>query len=183
MVCILKNYIKFIIIILSTPRSCRSFQSMQRNMLRNNNNDNLLTASLNAMSSSSTKSTSKPNNDTSPVISMSSRQSLEGMGSPSSPGWQNERLNRLTEWAGSRETNRPITCEHQPNDMWLWTRWRGTILSMTWKPVLLSMIAGLAVDLLARNRLSANWGFFTVPPEPFISKFAGLKNYGNINYQ
>ena len=117
-------------IIVSTPRLCRSFQSTQRNMLRNNNNDNLLTASLNAMSSSSTKSMSKPNNDTAPVTSMSSRQLLEGMGSPSSPGWQKERLNRLTEWAGSRETNRPTTCECEPNDMWLWTRWRGTMLSV-----------------------------------------------------
>ena len=92
---------------------------------------------------------------------MSSRQLLEGMGSPSSPGWQKERLNRLTEWAGSRETNRPITCEYEPNDMWLWTRWRGTTQSMTWKPVLLSMAAGLMVDLLARN--FSNLGFLHSP--------------------
>ena len=44
---------------------------------------------------------------------------LEGIGSPSNPGWESGRLNRLTEWADSSVPNRPIICEYQPEGSWL----------------------------------------------------------------
>ena len=65
---------------------------------------------------------------------MSSRELLEGIGSPSNPGWQSERLNRITEWAGSNKVNRPIICEYDPDDFWLWTKWRGEIRFNSRKP-------------------------------------------------
>lgn len=51
---------------------------------------------------------------------------------PSNVGWQSDRLNRLTEWAEDQKPNRPIICEYNPRGLWLWTRWKGTVLKATW---------------------------------------------------
>lgn len=76
---------------------------------------------------------------------------LEGIGSPSNPGWESGRLNRLTEWADSSVPNRPIICEYQPKGSWLWRKWRGTVLKATWRSVVGIMLAGLALDFVARD--------------------------------
>ena len=44
-------------------------------------------------------------------LHLAGSNALEGIGSPSNPGWESGRLNRLTEWADSSQPNRPIICE------------------------------------------------------------------------
>lgn len=78
-------------------------------------------------------------------------RAVEGTGVPSNRGWKSGRLNKLADWTVAEETNRPVICEYEPQGWWLWTKWAGTVLSITWRSVLLSMIMGAAVDYWARS--------------------------------
>ena len=60
-------------------------------------------------------------------------------GLPSTPGWEGGRLDQLTNWAVAEESNRPVICIYKPDALWLWTKWRGTVLSLTVLPVLITM--------------------------------------------
>lgn len=101
---------------------------------------------------------------------------LEGIGMPSNPGWSRGRLDRLTEWAGSNQPNRPVICEYEPSGFWLWFKWRGTVLKMTKVSVWLSMMVGLGVDLFCRRSIATKWSLVQVPPatEPLIQSLVGL---------
>ena len=89
--------------------------------------------------------------------SIARSNALEGLGMPSNPGWESGRLNRLTEWADSSESNRPIICEYKPKGRWLWCKWNGTVLKATWKSVLVAMLTGLVLDFFARGGSFANY--------------------------
>ena len=52
-------------------------------------------------------------------------------------------LDELTDWAVSEEANRPIICEYESDGLWLWTKYRGTVLSLTIVPCLFTMALGL----------------------------------------
>jgi hypothetical protein len=67
-------------------------------------------------------------------------------GRPSSPGWKSGQLDTLTDWAVAEEANRVIIREYEPDGLWLWTRWRGTVLKLVIVPVMLSMCLSAAVD-------------------------------------
>jgi hypothetical protein len=67
-------------------------------------------------------------------------------GRPSSPGWKSGQLDTLTDWAVAEEANRVIIREYEPDGVWLWTRWRGTVLKLVIVPVVLSMCLSAAVD-------------------------------------
>jgi hypothetical protein len=97
-------------------------------------------------------------------------------GRPSTPCWESGRLNQLTEWAVADETNRPIICEYQSDGFWLWTKWRGTVLSITILPVILSITFGVAVHLWATTLSAASWPLLSVPPpdDPLIQQLNGL---------
>ena len=56
---------------------------------------------------------------------------LDDLGFPSSPGWRQGRLDKLTDWADNETPNRPIVSEYDPNDWWLRSRWKGTVLKLT----------------------------------------------------
>ena len=73
------------------------------------------------------------------------------------PGWEAGRLNQLTDWAVADQTNRPVICEYKADGAWLWRKWRGTVLSITLVPVLVSMGFGVAIDLAARFGCDATW--------------------------
>ena len=113
--------------------------------------------------------------------SASSKAILEGTGLPSNVGWQSDRLNRLTEWVEKQKSNRPIVCEYNPKGLWLWRRWKGTVLKATWGSVLLAMLTGLVVDYFARGRCLANyklsWSLLAVPSQtdPLIRRLTGVK--------
>jgi len=98
---------------------------------------------------------------------------------PSNPGWKSDRLNRLTEWAESKEPNRPIICEYEPSGFWLWTKWRGTVLKATWPSVAMAMCTGLLLDFFARGGSLGrpSWSLLSVPTptDPFIQRLAGVK--------
>lgn len=105
------------------------------------------------------------------------RRGLDGEGTPSAIGWKSGRLERLTDWTVSKEANRPVITQYNPNSLWLWSRWKGTVLSLIYKSVLLSMASGLAIDFSARSISNASWRIFSVPPasDPLIQSLEGLR--------
>lgn len=54
---------------------------------------------------------------------------------------------KLSSWALSTASNRPIVSEYNPDGLWLWTQWDGTIREMTFKNVIISILWALLVDL------------------------------------
>lgn len=112
-------------------------------------------------------------------LQVAANNALEGIGMPSTPGWESGRLNRLTEWADSAKPNRPIICEYIPKGQWLWRKWNGTVLKATWKSVVFAMLAGLALDFIARGgSLSSykklSWDMAAVPSatDPMIKRLS-----------
>ena len=97
-------------------------------------------------------------------------------GLPSTPGWRAGRFNELTEWATNEASNRPVVCEYQPDGLWLWTKWRGTVLEMTILPVLFAMTLCLLVDGGAHALAETTWPYWGVPPveDPLIRQLSGL---------
>lgn len=102
-------------------------------------------------------------------------------GQPSYPAWKSKRrrqqLNEMTEWATSDEANRPIICEYEPDALWLWTRWRGTVLAMTYVPIAFNIAMGILVNWYFHSHTATTWGFFSVPPadDPLIQELDGFK--------
>jgi hypothetical protein len=90
-------------------------------------------------------------------LSAAGTNAISGIGSPSNPGWESGRLNRLTEWADEVQPNRPIICEYEPKGRWLWSKWNGTVLKATWRSVLFAMLTVLAIDYVARG---CNWSMY-----------------------
>jgi predicted membrane chloride channel (bestrophin family) len=66
-------------------------------------------------------------------------------GKPSSPGWKTGQLDTLTDWAVADAANRAVICEYAPDGLWLWTKWRGTVLKLVILPVLLNMCLCAAI--------------------------------------
>lgn len=102
-------------------------------------------------------------------------------GQPSYPAWKSKRrrqkLYEMTEWATSDEANRPIICEYEPDAGWLWTRWGGTALAMTYIPILFNISMGILVNWYVHSHTATSWSFFSVPPadDPLILELEGLK--------
>ena len=48
-------------------------------------------------------------------------------GVPSTVGFANGEFNRLSNWSTATSSNSPIVAEYNPDDLWLWTRWEGSI--------------------------------------------------------
>jgi hypothetical protein len=97
---------------------------------------------------------------------------------PSSPGWKKGQLNKLTDWAVSDESNRPVICEYEPDTSWLWSKWRGTVLSMVIVPVLFNVCVGVGVDIGAHALSESTWPLWAKPPgdDPLIEQLQGLKS-------
>lgn len=70
-------------------------------------------------------------------------------GAPSTPGYKPGQFEKLTRWAISTSSNRPVVAEYDPDGLWLWTRWDGTIRQMTFQNVIISLLWALVVDLYA----------------------------------
>ncbi|KAL3802692.1 hypothetical protein HJC23_012016 [Cyclotella cryptica] len=70
-------------------------------------------------------------------------------GRPSTPGFKPGQFEKLTSWAMSQDSNRPIVTEYDPDGLWLWTQWEGTIREMTFTNVAIALIWALVVDLYA----------------------------------
>jgi hypothetical protein len=107
------------------------------------------------------------------------RNALDGEGVPSTFGglWTSERINKLSEWADSKTANRPIICEYRPQSWWLWTRWKGTVLNLIWKSLLVSVLTSLGIDYWARSVSDTKWGLLSIPPQTdkLIRSLSGLQ--------
>mmetsp|Transcript_508 Transcript_508/g.631 ORF Transcript_508/g.631 Transcript_508/m.631 type:complete len:467 (+) Transcript_508:102-1502(+) len=112
--------------------------------------------------------------DSSSNIDELSPRSIKGF--PSSPGWKRGQLDDLTNWATAEETNRPIICEYEPDGLWLWTKWRGTVLSLTLTPVLATLALGVGVDVSVHHLSEVSWPLLAKPPadDPIIQQLQGL---------
>jgi len=112
-------------------------------------------------------------------------RAVEGTGVPSSRGWRvpysrgwkSDRLDRLSNWSVAEESNRPVICEYEPNGFWLWTKWRGTVLQLTYRAVLITIAMGAAIDFWARSVSDVSWPLIAVPPstDPLITSLEGLR--------
>jgi hypothetical protein len=107
------------------------------------------------------------------------RRAYEGL--PSSPGWKRGQLDKLTDWAVSDAANRPVICEYEPDAVWLWSKWRGTVLNLTYPAVLFNLIVGVFVAVAVQQAVllrdgSTAWPLFAVPPkeDPLIQQLHGL---------
>jgi hypothetical protein len=82
----------------------------------------------------------------------------------------------LTDWALQDEANRPIICEYEPDALWLWTKWRGTVLSLTIVPVVVNLLVGIGVDVGVHSLASSSWPLLATPPagDPLIQQLQGL---------
>lgn len=102
-------------------------------------------------------------------------------GKPSYPAWKSKRkrkqLFEMAEWATSDEANRPIMCEYEPDTLWLWTRWHGTALSMTYMPIAINIAIGILVNWYVHSHTLTSWSWFAVPPanDPLVKQLAGMK--------
>ena len=100
-------------------------------------------------------------------------------GAPSYPSWTSPvtRLDRVSQWADSQRPNRPVICEYYPSGWWLWTRWKGTVLKLIFKSILLSVGTTVALDIFARHMSQTSWSLLAVPPatEPFIQALTGFE--------
>jgi len=70
-------------------------------------------------------------------------------GAPSTPGFKPGQFDKLTSWAMSTASNRPIVEEYEPDGFWLWTQWEGTTREMTYQNIIIAIFWALLVDLYA----------------------------------
>mmetsp|Transcript_22113 Transcript_22113/g.46041 ORF Transcript_22113/g.46041 Transcript_22113/m.46041 type:complete len:674 (+) Transcript_22113:258-2279(+) len=99
----------------------------------------------------STKKLERPGRESSTSLFDTKRGSGKSFfeGVPSTPGFKPGQIDKLTSWAVSTTSNRPIVAEYEPDAVWLWTQWEGTIREMTYKDVIFSLCWAFAVNLFA----------------------------------
>lgn len=119
-------------------------------------------------------------------------------GRPSTPGFKPGQFEKLTSWAMSQDSNRPIVTEYDPDGLWLWTQWEGTIREMTFTNVVMALLWALVVDLYAYQHYtvyliataavnggdvaslldSLTWTSFEIPHsrDPIIEAFQNLNS-------
>lgn len=116
---------------------------------------------------------------TSPLPSFPPRQSYAGLSS--SPGWKRGQLDTLTDWAVSNAANRPVICEYEPDGAWLWSKWRGTVLNLTYPAVIFNIAASVAMVFSVRELADSTLPFFAIPPqdEPFMQQLHGFNSCGD----
>ena len=103
---------------------------------------------------------------------------FEGRGRPSTPGWEAGKLDRLTDWATNNAANRPVICEYKSDSLWLWSKWRGTVLELTARTVLFTMALGVGVDVFAHEFTVEPWPVLSAPPadDPLVRQLQGLNS-------
>ncbi|KAL7532495.1 hypothetical protein ACHAXR_004668 [Thalassiosira sp. AJA248-18] len=119
-------------------------------------------------------------------------------GAPSTPGFKPGQFDKLSSWAQSTSSNRPIVTEYDPDGFWLWTQWDGTIREMIYKNIIISLIWALVVDLYAYQHYTVyliataavnggdvgslmdtlTWASFEIPhsKDPFIETLTALNS-------
>ena len=106
---------------------------------------------------------------------------MSGEGFPSNPGWKKGQLDTLTDWAVNNEANRPIITEYEPDSMWLWKQWDGTVWPLTIVPVVTSLVAGIGVSIGVRSCSETSWPYFAAPPTDVIAGNQLLEQLQGLN--
>ena len=70
-----------------------------------------------------------------------------------------------------------LPLQYRSDGVWLWTKYRGTVLSLTIAPVIATMALGLTADIAAHSMSASSWNLLAVPPrdDPLITSLNGLK--------
>mmetsp|Transcript_3993 Transcript_3993/g.10102 ORF Transcript_3993/g.10102 Transcript_3993/m.10102 type:complete len:633 (-) Transcript_3993:456-2354(-) len=119
-------------------------------------------------------------------------------GAPSTPGFKPGQFDKLSSWALSTASNRPVVAEYEPDGLWLWTQYEGTIRQMTYAQVLITIAWALVVDTYAYQHYSLyliataavnggdvgslidslSWSSFEIPHsgDPFIETLTALNS-------
>ena len=114
---------------------------------------------------------------------LSSRSPLQGAidealdeGRPSFPGWSRKQLNELTDWAVADSANRPIIREYEPDALWLWSQYQGTVLKLVIVPVLIAGTASGLLDVAVHNLSGSSWSVLSIPPadDQIIQQLQGI---------
>ena len=107
-------------------------------------------------------------------------------------------FDKLSSWALSTASNRPVVAEYEPDGLWLWTQYEGTIRQMTYAQVLITIAWALVVDTYAYQHYSLyliataavnggdvgslidslSWSSFEIPHsgDPFIETLTALNS-------
>ncbi|KAL7541109.1 hypothetical protein ACHAXR_010639 [Thalassiosira sp. AJA248-18] len=91
-------------------------------------------------------------------------------GAPSTPGFQPGEFDKLSSWALTTTSNRPVVAEYKPDVRWLWTQWEGTIRQMTWKSVVGIMLWAIAVNY---------YGYWHYTHDVVVGSVEGIKWYSS----
>lgn len=109
-----------------------------------------------------------------PDIKGGTRSFYEGL--PSSPGWKSGQLETLVKWSVNERANRPVIREYEPDALWLWTRWNGTVLKLAFVPVFFNVLVGVGVDAFVHRFAESSWPLLSIPPadDAMIQQLEGL---------
>ena len=126
-------------------------------------------------------------------------------GRPSTPGFKPGQFERLTSWAMSTDSNRPVVTEYDPDGLWLWTQWNGTIGERNFSNVAISLVWALVVDLYCYHHYTVyliataatnggdvstlldnlSWTSFEIPhsTDPIVAGLNGLNSLWEFQLQ
>ena len=86
-------------------------------------------------------------------------------------------IDRLLDRVTQTSASQPIILQWKKNPMWLWQQVKGTVLEVTWEPLLFNVLAGLMLVVCVRRGIpavgveGASWPMFTAPsPDHSIVK-------------
>ena len=68
-----------------------------------------------------------------------------------------------------------IIRQYDPNTLWLWKQWKGTILSHAWKGTIMNMALSLALVMYVRFYISPTWAITSTPDittNPFLGRLS-----------
>lgn len=84
----------------------------------------------------------------------------------------------MAQWAIHDKPTRPIIYTYEPEAGWLWTRWKGTVLSLTFWPIVVNICVGIGVDVAVHSASESSWGLLTSPPvyDPIVEELHGLNS-------
>ena len=91
-------------------------------------------------------------------------------------------IDRLLDRVTQTSASQPIILQWKNNPLWLWQQVKGTVLEVTWEPLLFNVLAGLMLVVCVRRGIpavgveGASWPMFTAPSpdHPIVKRLLAL---------